>query len=374
LYKLLHMNQEITRTASIPGWKAARKLSVFILFFSISTFLAGQNDFNYYFNQGQEKYVKGNFSAAADDFSNALKNKKTAKNDYRIANAYMARSMCRMSMQNYNSAIDDISEAIELKPEYSDLYMARSIIHLQAKQYDECITWANKGLQLKPEFEELILIKVKAKLSKKNYAEALNDLDTVLLKINPRNLEAWNLRGDAKQKQKEFKGAADAFTKAIEIDAQNYAAFYDRGICRAHLKDFDGALADMTRGMEIDSTEKWIGYNNIAYFIKFEQKDYKGSLALFDEAIKLNPKFAYAYNNRGYAKLQMNDLKGARQDIMKGLDLNEENSYAYKTLAQLLFAEKKDKLACEKLQKALVLGYTEDYDEEVNEMIKEHCK
>ena len=127
-------------------------------------------------------------------------------------------------------------------------------------------------------------------------------------------------------------------------------------------------------GMEIDSLGKWIGYNNIAFFVKFEEKDFKGSIKYFDDAIKLNPKFAYAYNNRGYAKLQLEDLKGARQDITKSLELDPENSYAYRTMALLLLAEKKESQACEQLKKALKLGYTEEYDDEVDTLMKQHCK
>ncbi len=350
-----------------------RKIFI-LLFFSLPVFLFGQNDFDSFYNKGQEKYEKDNFRDAVSDFSNALKNRNTAKNDYLIANAYMARALCKMNLENYKSAIDDISDAMEIKPEYSALYFTRSKIYLAAKQYDDCILWADKGLLLKPEYEELILTKARAKFYKKKYNEALNDIDTVLLKINPRNIVAWNLKGESKEHQKDYKGGVDAYSRAIEIDAQGYGAFYNRGICRAYMKDFDGAMADITRGMEIDSTEKWIGYNNIAFFINFEKKDYLGALALFDKALKMNPKFDYAYNNRGYAKLQLNDLKGAREDITKSMDLNDKNSWGYKTYAQLLFAEKKDKQACEKLKIAKELGYADEYDEEVNDLIREHCK
>lgn len=350
------------------------KVMFIYLYFNIGVFMFSQNSFNNYFDRGQEMYLKGNYSQSIREFNNALKHRKMAKDEYLIANAYRIRALCKMELKQYNFAIDDISDAIKLKPEYSELYFTRSIIHLRSSQYDDCITWANKGIELKPEFEDLILIKIRAKIEKKNYNEALNDIDTILLKINPKSVEAWNLKGSAMQYQKDFKGGIEAFTKAIEIDAQNFGAFYNRGICRARMKNFDGAQTDMTRGMEIDSTQKWIGYNNIAYFINFEQKDFKGSLSFFDKAIKMNPKFAYAYCNRGYAKLQLKDYKGANEDISKSINLDDKNPYAYKTYAQLLIAETKFKQACIKLKKAIELGYTEKYDDEVNELIKEYCK
>ncbi|MBL0330655.1 MAG: tetratricopeptide repeat protein [Bacteroidetes bacterium] len=349
------------------------RITFLILFICFGSILKSQSDFSYFYNQGQEKFVSGNFNEAATAFSSALKNKNSAKNDYAIANAYKARSFCKMELGNFSAAISDISDAIKLKPEFSELYLARTIIHLRAKQYDESIKWANEGLLLKPEYEDLILMKVKAKISKKMYVEALNDADT-LLKINPLNIEAWNMKGSALQRQKNYPGAAEAFSKTILIDPQNIAAFYDRGISYAHMKDFEKALVDINRGMEIDSSERWIGYNNIAYFVKFEQKDYQGAIELFDKAIKLNPTFAYAYCNRGYAKIQLNDLKGARKDITKSLELYSGNSYAYKTFAQLLLAEKKQQEACVKLKKAIDLGYTEEYDDEVITLMKENCK
>jgi Flp pilus assembly protein TadD len=130
----------------------------------------------------------------------------------------------------------------------------------------------------------------------------------------------------------------------------------------------------MERAMAIDTSQLWVGYNNIAFFIKFEQKDYKGSLEYFDKAIQLNPKFSNAYNNRGFAKLQLNDLKGARIDINKSQELDPTNSYAYRTMALYLLAENKKSQACEQLQKAIKLGYSSDYDDEVDSLIKQHCK
>ena len=94
----------------------------------------------------------------------------------------------------------------------------------------------------------------------------------------------------------------------------------------------------------------------------------------FDKSIKQNPKFSNAYNNRGFAKLQLKDLKGAKADISKAQELDPENSYACRTMALYLIADNKTKQACEQLEKALKLGYANEYDDEVDNLIKLHCK
>ena len=126
--------------------------------------------------------------------------------------------------------------------------------------------------------------------------------------------------------------------------------------------------------MELDSLEKWVGYNNIAYFIKLEQKDYKGAIQMFDKAIALNPDFPYAYSNRGFAKLQLGDMKGAYQDVKKSLLMDNKNSYAYKNLALIYLKDGKKSDACYNLKKAIELGYTEEYDDDAKNLLAENCK
>ena len=52
--------------------------------------------------------------------------------------------------------------------------------------------------------------------------------------------------------------------------------------------------------------------------------NYKGAIADYDKAIKLDPKYISAYYNRGLAKYDLKDYEGASSDFDKANELNPE--------------------------------------------------
>ena len=57
--------------------------------------------------------------------------------------------------------------------------------------------------------------------------------------------------------------------------------------------------------------------------MKRKLKDYTGAIADYDKAIKLNPDYVKAYNNRGLAKSSINDYNGACSDWYKAKELGD---------------------------------------------------
>ena len=53
------------------------------------------------------------------------------------------------------------------------------------------------------------------------------------------------------------------------------------------------------------------------------------AIALFDDAIELNPNFAKAYHERGRAKVLHGDNEGAAEVVKMVLDLNPYESEAF---------------------------------------------
>jgi tetratricopeptide (TPR) repeat protein len=347
--------------------------SLLLIFIVFSSKIFSQTNFVKYSEEAYYHYQQNDLINAIKNYSKALEFKSEATNGYKIADIYLNRGLCRQMLQSYQGAIADFDEALTIKPEYVKIYQAKTAAYIYSKQYQEALKCANKGLEIKPNDPELICKKGETLSKMKKYDEAIITLK-LLLEDNPRNKKAMKFIAHNYQMKKNWDSALKFFSEAIISDPLDYASFYDRGIAYAETKDTTKALKDIRHAMQLDSLEKWVGYNNIAYFIKLEQKDYKGAIGMFDKAIALNPNFPYAYSNRGFAKLQLGDMKGAYQDVKKSLLMDNKNSYAYKNLALIYLKDGKKSDACYNLKKAIELGYTEEYDDDAKNLLAENCK
>ncbi|PMB44794.1 hypothetical protein CEN39_27830, partial [Fischerella thermalis CCMEE 5201] len=67
----------------------------------------------------------------------------------------------------------------------------------------------------------------------------------------------------------------------------------------------------------------------IRAYNKYRQKDYKGAIADYTEAIRLNPKYDEAYNDRGIARSELGDKQGAIADFNTAIKINPNYANAY---------------------------------------------
>lgn len=62
---------------------------------------------------------------------------------------------------------------------------------------------------------------------------------------------------------------------------------------------------------------------------KFQQKRYAAAITDFDETIRLDPDYAYAYNNRGLAKYELGNRASALADFDEAIRLNHDYAEAH---------------------------------------------
>ena len=114
--------------------------------------------------------------------------------------------------------------------------------------------------------------------------------------------------------QEDYPAMAEAARKAIAIEEGNAMAHYLQGKATDGQGDGIMCIAHLTK----------------AILLKDDfMKKLTEAIALFDEAIELNPHFVQAYHERGRAKLLNGDKDGATEDMKKELELNPQESKAF---------------------------------------------
>lgn len=205
--------------------------------------------------------------------------------------------------------------------------------------FEQAIANATKAIALDPGRVNPYINRAWAYLEKNMLDAAINDCKTALL-IDPKNAFAYNNRGLVYQRkgkitlaQKDYKMACDL---GLELGCQNLdeltkqsrvAKLIDQSQIAFNSKDWDGVIRITTEVINLDP-QNAVAYTNRS--AAYAQKDFLNkALKDSNEAIRFNPHFSLAYNNRGYVLELLGNNRQASADYFKscslGLDLGCKN-------------------------------------------------
>lgn len=218
-----------------------------------------------------------------------------------------------------------------------------------------CILFLAQACQAQSKTDEFAL--GEQALNDGNTAVAIQHFDA-LLKQQPRQERALVLRSKAKYQQQNYEGARKDSQLVLDINPaqftpDDYNALWNMGVIHNNLRQFEKARAYLNRIKQADSTDLRV-YESIAYSYLQEQNypaaltefgqavqispsaktsfyglgkahlmqgHFKQAVQAYDQAIKLDPNYAVAYENRAAAKYQLQDLAGCCADLQRCLDL-----------------------------------------------------
>jgi tetratricopeptide (TPR) repeat protein len=135
----------------------------------------------------------------------------------------------------------------------------------------------------------------------------------------------------------DFQSAADYYKKLMEEHPKAPAykkklagVLFDRGFT-LHQKDPKAALVDYTEAIRLNPKSAW-SYNNRGLLYS-NRLEFDKAVEDFSTAIRLNPKVANYFNTRGYVYLLQSQLKQAIADFTSAIQLEPGLALAYRNRA-----------------------------------------
>lgn len=160
--------------------------------------------------------------------------------------------------------------------------------------------------------------------------------------------------------------------------AQNSAdEFFDQGLTKSKQGDFQGAIEDYTAALKINPNFS-LAYNNRGN-ARSRLKDYQGAINDFTQAIQINRNWgtlgiASVYNNRGNAYAALGELQRGIVDYNQAIRLDSNNANAYYNRGLAYREQGRRRLALQDFQKAAELyqqqGRQNDYQDAINQIGK----
>ncbi len=145
-----------------------------------------------------------------------------------------------------------------------------------------------------------------------------------VIKSNPNDANALNLRGTAYGGIGDYKRALDDFNAAIAIAPDYHQAYANRALIHVQMKQFDLAMRDYDKAIQLapDYAVAYIGRANLHRAMN----NIPLAMADFNRALELRPDDPIAYYNRGLLHQALNDHQSAVNDFTLALGLRPDEA------------------------------------------------
>jgi tetratricopeptide (TPR) repeat protein len=188
------------------------------------------------------------------DFRNADADLTAAINlETNDADAYNIRSLARANLRDLDAALADCNTAIKVSEKFpsSASYRNRAIVKTLRQEYESALDDASRAVELGPREPTAYACRGRVQSALKDYRGALADFNRAI-ELNPKDPSAYSSRAAASILLNEFSNGSADLEKALELDPKNANAFLFRGVLEAKRGGRDeAALADFQHAVEL---------------------------------------------------------------------------------------------------------------------------
>lgn len=207
--------------------------------------------------RASDSYDASNYERAALDYSLFLLFNPT------FSQAYYYRALTYLQIGDYDTALNDVTDALALEPAAPDyvaeLYLLRAQLHLQKDDVDSALTDLDASIEAAPEGVNSLLTRARVYAFQERYADAIADFDRAL-EINPENLNGLIDRAFAHYELSNYDSAIQDMTSAINLNPEEGGLYLMRGAINSGADHVEDAASDYFRWLQFSQTRA----NNIA--------------------------------------------------------------------------------------------------------------
>ena len=276
---------------------------------------------------GQASYRAGRSEEAISYFNVALDLLGTMEpNKCQVAATYFYRGTAYARKEEYDRAIADFDQAIELQPDVAGAYYNRGNAYYYKGEYDRAIADYDQAVELQPDFAMAYYSRGNAYADTGDYDRAITNYDQAI-ELQPDYAGAYTTRGIAYHYKGEYDRAIADYDQAIELQPDVAGAYSNRGNAYYYKGEYDRAIADYDQAIEIQPNFAMAYYNRGTAYADIG--DYEQAITYYDQAIELQPDYAGAYYNRGNAYYYKGEYDRAIADYDQAVELQPDEGEAY---------------------------------------------
>ena len=273
-----------------------------------------------YFYRGNSQYFQTQYEQAIADYSQAL------QIDPKAAFMYTNRGIAHAAQGNYEQAIADFNQAIQLDPEDAFAYIDRGIAYDELGKYEQAIADYSQAIQLNPEAADAYYNRANAYFDQGKYEQTIADYSQAI-QLNPDDADAYYNRGIAYDELGKYEQAIADYSQAIRINPEAAFIYTNRGIAYSSQGNYEQAIADFNQAIQINPDDAIAYYNRGIAYEKLDE--YEQAIADYSQVIQLDPEYADAYYNRGIAYEELGEYKQAIADYGQAIQLDPDDADAY---------------------------------------------
>ncbi len=275
-------------------------------------------------------------------------------------------------IQNYNRAIKYADQLLEIESfeNLSEVVFLKSVALSNLRREEEALSLLDQYIPQVGQGMELLQARYEIKCKIGRFQEAKSDAIEII-KLDPKNHDHFFKLIQIHEYLKEY----DEILKIYEELSTEIADDFTLEECKISalmgLNKYQEAISELKKINTLakeDIDFAWI--NNNMGFCLIETKQYELAEEYLEKAVENAPNFAFALNNLGYVKFMLGNANNGLDIINRSLKIDPSNSYAFKNRAKIYLSLGKRRKAKRDLMTALDLGYSIDYDNEVEELLE----